>query len=67
MSARHLRVRMEPVVTQLMMVTAVSHVLQDGRGKIVMKVWYKTKLMKIQFYAFGCLVIILSVGVARLT
>ena len=44
MSARYLRVRMEPVVRQLMMVTAVSHVLQDGRGKIVMKVWYKTKL-----------------------
>ncbi len=38
MSVRHRRVRMEPVVRRLRMVTAVSHVLQDGREKIVMKV-----------------------------
>ena len=37
-SARHLPVRMEPVVSRLRVVTPVSRVLQDGRAKIVMKV-----------------------------
>jgi len=38
MNASDRRVRMEPVVKQLRMVTVVSRVLQDGREKIVIKV-----------------------------
>ena len=35
---RHLLVRMEQLVRLPRMVTAVSHVLQDGKAQIVMKV-----------------------------
>jgi len=38
MNAPHRRVRMEPLVKRLRMVTVVSRVLQGGREKIVIKI-----------------------------